>query len=524
MSPNKRIALNVLATYGRSVYALVIGLFSGRWILMALGKSDYGLVGLIGGLVAFVSFFNAILESAVGRFYAVGVGSARAATDSQSGVDECIKWFNTALTLYTVLPVILMIIGYPLGIWAIRNILSIPDGRGDACVWIWRFTCSSCFVAMLTVPFKAMFTARQEIAELTLYGVAATTCNAIFLYFMVTHPGYWLVKYSAWSAAISILPQVLITIRAVKKYQECRFVSAYLVNWPKIYELARYSAARFWSDFSNMISTQGQAVLVNRNMGVDYNASMAIGSTVAAHTVTLASSLSGAFWPAIANKCGENKYDDVMRLQEMASRIGAALVLMFALPLSLEIDSVLRLWLVNPPPFSNIIVVTILFRMAFLRMTDGYWMAILGSGRGVMRYSWTIGWAEIGLVVVAAIGFFCGCGMWSIVWGYLFSAIGCVLVRLWYGKVLLGIEIGKWLLHVMVPLVTLSICVLGVGVVVRMLMQESFSRILVLSFVCEVAFCLIMWKCVLKASEREYVLSAIDRMRRKFQMLKEVGR
>lgn len=39
MSPNRRIFLNIVATYGRSLYALVIGLFCGRWTLMALNPS-----------------------------------------------------------------------------------------------------------------------------------------------------------------------------------------------------------------------------------------------------------------------------------------------------------------------------------------------------------------------------------------------------------------------------------------------------------------------------------------------------
>ena len=54
MSPNRRIFLNIIATYGRSLYALVIGLFCGRWTLMALGEVDYGLMGVVGGLMAFV--------------------------------------------------------------------------------------------------------------------------------------------------------------------------------------------------------------------------------------------------------------------------------------------------------------------------------------------------------------------------------------------------------------------------------------------------------------------------------------
>ena len=39
--------LNIVATYGRSLYALVCGLFISRWVLAALGKTDFGLYGVI---------------------------------------------------------------------------------------------------------------------------------------------------------------------------------------------------------------------------------------------------------------------------------------------------------------------------------------------------------------------------------------------------------------------------------------------------------------------------------------------
>ena len=48
MSPNRRIFLNIIATYGRSLYALVCGLFTARWVLQALGQVDFGLYGLVG--------------------------------------------------------------------------------------------------------------------------------------------------------------------------------------------------------------------------------------------------------------------------------------------------------------------------------------------------------------------------------------------------------------------------------------------------------------------------------------------
>ena len=56
MTENRRIFLNIVATYGRSLYALILGLFCGRWALMALGEVDFGLYGLIGGLIVFITF------------------------------------------------------------------------------------------------------------------------------------------------------------------------------------------------------------------------------------------------------------------------------------------------------------------------------------------------------------------------------------------------------------------------------------------------------------------------------------
>ena len=48
MSPNRRMSLNIIATYGRSLYALVIGLSISRWVFAAVGKCEFGLHGAVG--------------------------------------------------------------------------------------------------------------------------------------------------------------------------------------------------------------------------------------------------------------------------------------------------------------------------------------------------------------------------------------------------------------------------------------------------------------------------------------------
>lgn len=480
---------------------------------MALGATDYGLVGLVGGLTGMVSFFNGLLAFAVGRFYAVSVGSAMKDGNADVGLDECRRWFNTALMLHTVIPLVLVIVGYPIGIWAIEHFLSIPLERVDACVWVWRFTCASCFISMFNVPFSAMYSAKQEIAELTIYGFVTTTINAVFQYYMITHPGVWIVKFSFFTCILGIAPSLIIAVRAVIKYPECHFVVTYLWDFSRIKQITLYAFSRFWSAFSGMFFSQGRAILVNKYMGPVYNASMTIGNAVAGHSLALSSSLSGAFWPAISNKAGEGKKDEVHRLCFMTCRLGTVLLLIFAIPLVLEIREVLHLWLVKPPPFAAEVCVAVLVFNIFERMTEGYWMSIMSLGKHVVIYSLSVGMSGIISVFLGWWLFAVGFGMWSVCIIFVFAQALTATIRVILGKWLVGYEPTYWLIHVFVPVVLVSFTCLAVGYIPHCFFDSSFSRVLLTTAVVECVFLPLAWFTVLGKSEREYLITKFQKKR-----------
>ena len=74
MTSNKRIFLNIIVTYGRSLFVLVCGLFTSRWVLAALGKTDFDLYGVVGGMMGFIVFPNTLLNVVTGRFYEYAEG------------------------------------------------------------------------------------------------------------------------------------------------------------------------------------------------------------------------------------------------------------------------------------------------------------------------------------------------------------------------------------------------------------------------------------------------------------------
>ena len=56
---------------------LVCGLFTSRWVLAVLGKTDFDLYGVVGGMMGFIAFPNTLLNVATGRFYEYAEGLAQ---------------------------------------------------------------------------------------------------------------------------------------------------------------------------------------------------------------------------------------------------------------------------------------------------------------------------------------------------------------------------------------------------------------------------------------------------------------
>ncbi len=121
LTSSQRIILNTLATYGRSVLAAGLAIFSSRWILNALGQTDYGLYNLVGSLIVFVTFLNGLLGSSARRFFAYSIG--------KGDVEGINQWFNTAFIIHIIFPTILIIIGWPIREYCIQHVLTIPADR-----------------------------------------------------------------------------------------------------------------------------------------------------------------------------------------------------------------------------------------------------------------------------------------------------------------------------------------------------------------------------------------------------------
>ena len=71
---NKRIAKNTAVLYVKLILSVIIGLYTSRVILQALGASDYGLYTIVGGIVSMMNFVGVTMMSVTYRYIVVEFG------------------------------------------------------------------------------------------------------------------------------------------------------------------------------------------------------------------------------------------------------------------------------------------------------------------------------------------------------------------------------------------------------------------------------------------------------------------
>lgn len=513
MNEKKTIVLNVFATYIRSAIIFFIGLLSSRWLLQALGKTDYGLFGLVGGLTAFIAFINTLMSTAVSRYYAYAEGERQAGIPNAER--KIMEWFNSALFLHVAIPTVLLIIGYPIGAYAIRHWLTIPDNRVESCIWVFRFTCLACYAGMTNVPFSGMFIAKQKIAEYTVYLTIIPVVSILYIFYIASHHGEWLVPYACFISCLTIAIKLLISIRAILSFSECRIRPSLFWDRARFRDLAYFAGWHCFGNLGALIRGQGMAILGNLFYGPEINASLTIARKVSAQTNTLSAGLKTAFAPAITNAFGAKEYDKMRRYTTETNRIGTLLIAMLALPLSLEINKIFELWLKEPPLYSQDLSLMIIGALIIDKTTSGHMLAVNASGK-IALYQAVLGSFLILALPVAYIMMKLGLGVMSIGYSILITTALCAWGRVFFARKILDLSIKQWINSVLIPIGFVCIFTAGISYLPHLFMKESITRVFLTICVAEIALMTLSWFVVLSSDEKSFITSKVESYSNKF--------
>lgn len=115
---NKRIAKNALALYFRTFVTLLIGLYTSRVILQALGVVDYGIYNVVGGFVSMFSLISGSLTGSIGCYITFELG--------KGDIEKLRRVFSTSIYVVLGLSLLVFIATETIGLWYFYNKMVIP--------------------------------------------------------------------------------------------------------------------------------------------------------------------------------------------------------------------------------------------------------------------------------------------------------------------------------------------------------------------------------------------------------------
>lgn len=350
---NKRIARNTLALYFRMILTVLVTLYTSRIILTALGVSDFGLFGLVGGVVLLLGFLNAAMVSSIQRFLNFEKG-----TEFRGGPRT--RVFATGLGIQLLLALGILVLAETLGLWFLNTRLSIDPERLAAANWVYQCAILSFLTVVIMAPYNAVIVANERMSAFAYISILDVSLKLALALALVHLPGDKLKVYAVLTLLASVTVAAVYALYALRNFSETR--TRPRRDRELFGQMLSFSSWSILSNLSVVLRLQGTNIALNLMFGTLVNAAFGLAMQVGNTVQNLSSSFIQAINPQIVKTYAAGDLQQMHRLVLVGCRLSFFLVLFFVLPALLEAEALLRLWLVDVPQHTTVFVQLVLIQ------------------------------------------------------------------------------------------------------------------------------------------------------------------
>ncbi|MCC8173621.1 MAG: lipopolysaccharide biosynthesis protein, partial [Odoribacter sp.] len=248
-----------------------------------------------------------------------------------------------------------------------------------AATGVYQFSIITVVVAILKVPYNAAIIAHEEIRFYAYMGVLEGILRLMIaislLYFKVDK----LILYGGLLAFTTSVMTGIFYLKCKRSYQECN----YKYFWEKklFKEMFAYAGISTMGNLSTVAVNQGQNILLNIFFGPVVNAARAISYQINGALSQFVTNIYTASTPQITKSYATNDRGYLVKIVNQTSLLALICLLVFLIPLLLELPSVLKLWLGdNAPPNTALFCHFILIDLLLIYVCRPLLIAIQSSG------------------------------------------------------------------------------------------------------------------------------------------------
>lgn len=379
-SNNKKIAKNTLYLYFRMALIMCVSLYTVRVVLRVLGAEDYGIYNVIGGIVVMFSFLSATLASASQRYFAFELGR----NDSR----QLNKTFCVTLQLYLALSFLIFLFSETIGLWYLNTHMTIPTGKLNTANYIFQFSVIAYLLKMLATPYQAMIIAQEKMNIYAIVGIIEVVLNLIVAFLIDFIDFDKLYLYGLFIMFNTVLVAMIYVIYSHKKFQEVRY--QFIKDAQMTKEIMAYSGWTLFSGIATIMRSEGINLLLNAFFNPVVNAARGIAYQINNAINHFASNFYTAVRPQLTKYYAQENRKEWLSLSFTSSKYCGYLVLIFALPLIVFADILLKWWLVNVPEYTIIFTQLVVITAFIDSMTNPLATLVQATGK-VKKYHIIVG-------------------------------------------------------------------------------------------------------------------------------------
>lgn len=352
MNQPNRVIINTFAQYVKTFLGIIIALLSTRIVLKQLGNDDFGLFSLVGSILAFLSFFNTALTRSTQRFLSYHIGINDLAYQRKILYNSFILHIGISLFVSVV-----MLCVEPL---LFNGFLNIQSHQVETARLLYRLMIVSIFFSMNSAPFNAVFVSHENIvfsSVIYIVGALLKLLAAVALIIIENK----LLLYGVFICLISVIEYFISVFSSAYMYLEVKTIFRNRsVDYSIFKSILAFSCYNLYGTLCIAGRNQGYAIVVNKFVSLEANASFGIANQVSGQVNSFVYSIATSISPVITKLEGMGDRLNMIKYTISASKISAMLYVLIAVPLIYEMELVLSLWLDMVPMYAKTFVNCIL--------------------------------------------------------------------------------------------------------------------------------------------------------------------
>ena len=367
---NKRIAKNTLILYFRMFITMAIGLYTSRIVLQTLGISDYGIYNLVGGIITMLSFLNVAMVSSSQRFISYELG--------KNDATRLKIVFSTSLSIHILIAIIALILGETIGLWFINTHLNIDADRMVAANWVYQCSIITFMINVISVPYNSCIIAHEKMSAFAYISILEVTLKLVIVFLLLLTTYDKLIVYALLILLVSIIIRYCYTIYCKRNFEECTF--RFNFDKPLFKDMFFFAG---WSVLGNIgfsFKDQTSNIILNIFYGTTLNAARGIGMHVNSIVNTFSANFSMALNPQITKQYAAGNIEESRKLVYAGSRYTFYLLTLITIPIIINVDYILELWLGIVPEYTSYFLILSLIASLLYAISGSVTTAIQAVG------------------------------------------------------------------------------------------------------------------------------------------------